>query len=107
MKSQPRERAWLGRPTRFALVGLAFGLAAVLGLARWLEPDPRGYGTHTQLGLAPCAFAQVTGERCPACGATTAFAWVVPGPLARTWRAQPARGPARPPRAVVRPPAPV
>jgi hypothetical protein len=68
----------------------ALGLAAVLGMARWLEPDPRGYGTHTQLGLLPCMFFQVTGYRCPSCGMTTAFAWLVRGRLDRSWQANPA-----------------
>jgi hypothetical protein len=68
----------------------AIGLAAVLVLARWLEPDPRGYGTHTQLGLYPCMFLQVTGRRCPSCGMTTAFAWFVRGRLDRSWQANPA-----------------
>jgi hypothetical protein len=68
----------------------AIGLAAVLGVARRLEPDPRGFGTHTQLGLAPCLFARVTGHRCPSCGMTTAFAWFVRGRFDRSWRANPA-----------------
>lgn len=72
------------------MVALALVLASVLGVARWLEPDPRGYGTHTQLGLAPCLFAQVTGYRCPSCGMTTAFAWFVRGGFERSWRANPA-----------------
>src|SRR4051794_36631374 len=90
MMSPPRERARLGRPTRIALVVSALGLAAVLGVARWLEPDPRGFGTHTQLGLAPCAFALVTGHRCPTCGMTTSFAWFARGRFDRAWRANPA-----------------
>jgi hypothetical protein len=72
------------------LVAAALGLAAVLGVARWLEPDARGYGTHTQLGLAPCTFAYVTGQRCPTCGMTTAFAWFARGRFDRSWRANPA-----------------
>ena len=59
------------------MIVLALGLAGVLGTARLLEPDPRGFGTHTQLGLAPCAFARITGRPCPTCGMTTAFAWFV------------------------------
>jgi hypothetical protein len=69
---------------------VAVGLAALLGVARWLEPDPRGYGTHTQLGLYPCIFFQVTGYRCPSCGMTTAFAWFVRGRFDRSWQANPA-----------------
>ena len=72
------------------MVLAAIGLAAVLGVARRLEPDPRGFGTHTQLGLSPCMFAQVTGVLCPSCGMTTSFAWFVRGRLERSWRANPA-----------------
>jgi hypothetical protein len=72
------------------LIALALGLAVVLGVARWLEPDPRGYGTHTQLGLAPCAFAVLTGYPCPSCGMTTSFAWFARGRFDRSWGANPA-----------------
>lgn len=61
------------------LVASAFGLAVVLGVARWVEPDARGYGTHEQLGLPPCAFRVLTRIPCPACGLTTSFAYVVRG----------------------------
>src|SRR3954447_18121509 len=77
----------LGRSTRWAMVRGAIGLAAVLGVARCLEPDPRGYGTHTQLGLYPCMFAQVTGSPCPSCGMMTSFAWFVRGRFDRSWQA--------------------
>ena len=80
----------LGWPTRRALVLAALGLVGVLGVARRLEPDPRGFGTHTQLGLAPCAFALVTGHPCPTCGMTTSFAWFARGRFDRSWRANPA-----------------
>ena len=76
-------------PTRRAMLVVALGLAAVLGVARWLEPDPRGYGTHTQLGLYPCMFFKVTGQPCPSCGMTTAFAWFVRGRFDRSWQANP------------------
>jgi len=48
--------------------------AAALITAGRLTPDPAGHGTHTQLGLPPCAFRAITGYPCPACGLTTAFA---------------------------------
>jgi hypothetical protein len=48
--------------------------AAVLVIARVLEPDPSGFGTHTQLGLPACFFFQLTSLPCPACGLTTSFA---------------------------------
>jgi hypothetical protein len=61
----------------------AVGLAAwaLLITARTLTPDPRGYGTHEQLGLAPCGFARATGLRCPTCGTTTAWAYALRGEL--------------------------
>ena len=80
----------LGRPTRALLAAFALGLAAVLVVARGLEPDPRGFGTHTQLGLWPCGFKATTGRSCPTCGMTTSFAWCARGDLARAWRANPA-----------------
>lgn len=55
-----------------ALVGVV--LVAVWAVACWLEPDPRGFGTHERLGFAPCSFRVWTGRPCPSCGMTTAFA---------------------------------
>lgn len=75
---------------RWGMVVLAVTLAAVLGVASLLEPDPKGYGTHTQLGLPPCHFARVTGHPCPSCGMTTAFAWTMKGRFDRAWKANPA-----------------
>ncbi len=72
------------------MVVAALGLMGVFGVARRLEPDPRGFGTHTQLGLYPCMFAQVTGRPCPTCGMTTSFAWFARGRFDRSWRANPA-----------------
>ena len=52
--------------------------AAVVGLLLMLEPDPRGIGTHEQLGMAPCGWAQgPNGVPCPTCGVTTAACNVV------------------------------
>lgn len=72
------------------MVLAALGLIVVFGVAWRLRPDPRGFGTHTQLGLPPCAFKVVTGSPCPTCGMTTSFAWFVRGRLDRSWRANPA-----------------
>ena len=77
-------------PARALMIVAALGLMAVLGVARWLKPDPRGYGTHTQLGLSPCMFARVTHRPCPTCGMTTSFAWFARGRFDRAWRANPA-----------------
>jgi len=56
-------------------------ILAVLLAARFLRPDPRGLGTHTQLFLPPCSFQVVTGLPCPACGLTTSFAYMARGEL--------------------------
>ncbi len=61
-------------------------LAALL-LASQLRPDPRGFGTHEQLGLPPCTVSLLFGIRCPACGMTTAWASVTHGQLREAWRA--------------------
>ena len=52
MIPQHFDRQPLGWRIRSLLVVAAAGLAGLLVLARTLEPDPRGFGTHTQLGLA-------------------------------------------------------
>lgn len=86
----PLPVARLGRSGRIGLLVAALGVIAVLGLARWLRPDPSGFGTHRQLGLLPCAFRSITGHGCPSCGMTTAFAWFVRGRLDASWRSNPA-----------------
>lgn len=77
-----RTRAW-------ACLVLA-ACAAVLGLAAWLKPDQRGYGTHEQLGFAPCGWLVVSRYPCPTCGMTTAFCHAVRGQWVRGFLAQPA-----------------
>jgi len=64
---------------RLGLILLAIGLAALLGLARALEPNPQGRGTHQQLGLPPCTFVVLFGRPCPTCGMTTSWAYLVRG----------------------------
>jgi len=53
-------------------------------MARNLEPDPRGFGTHEQLGLTPCYFQTSTGYVCPMCGCTTAWAHLLRGELVQS-----------------------
>ncbi len=57
-----------------------------LFLAANLRPDPRGLGTHEQLGLPPCTLNAVIGWRCPACGMTTSWALATHGRLAEALR---------------------
>ena len=47
---------------------------AVIVTAFRLDPDPRGFGTHEQLGIPPCGFLRDHGVPCISCGMTTAFA---------------------------------
>ena len=68
----------------------AAGLSSVFVMALWLVPDPRGFGTHQQLGLPGCAFLSVTGLPCPHCGLTTSFCWFVRGNLVQSGRSNPA-----------------
>jgi hypothetical protein len=67
---------WLAR---FAWTWVVAGCILLLAAAGYLTPDPRGHGTHEQLGFAPCGFYIVTGRPCPTCGTTTAFVWMVHG----------------------------
>ena len=73
----------------WAAVAVA-GCLGFLGIARALEPEARGYGTHRALGISPCSVPLVTGYPCPTCGMTTAFAHAVRGEWIRAFNAQPA-----------------
>lgn len=74
---RPKLPGWYTRAIALAvtLVG-----ATLLGVAAWIEPDPRGFGTHTQIpGQGVCGILIMTGYPCPTCGMTTAFANTVRG----------------------------
>lgn len=66
---------------RLGLVVLSLALSTMLVVAVALRPDPRGHGTHEQLGLPPCTFVAFFGGRCPSCGMTTSWAHLVRGNL--------------------------
>lgn len=69
-------------PTQLRLTALVVltGCGTLLGIAAWLSPDGRGYGTHEQLPFqGPCGFLLSTGYPCPTCGMTTAFAHTMEG----------------------------
>src|SRR5262245_16113224 len=78
----PGSRAWL-----LAASGL---LVAGFALARSLEPDPRGFGTHQRLNLPECTFQLLWNRPCPGCGMTTCFAHLVRGQWQAAARANPA-----------------
>lgn len=77
-----------GERVILALVGLGF-LVLVL-FARHLTPDPRGLGTHEQLGFPPCATSLFLGVPCPFCGMTTAFSLMAHGRPVAAFEVQPA-----------------
>ncbi len=95
--SQPVEKgteaasgAILSRSERGFLFLLAIGIVVVMAVAVWLTPDPKGFGTHLQLGLPECGFRSATGMNCPHCGMTTSFAWFVRGHWQRSFQVNPA-----------------
>jgi len=68
---------------------LLLSCIALLAIGSLLKPDPRGFATHAQLGLPPCAFRALTGIPCPSCGMTTAFALAVRFDFGRALLTQP------------------
>lgn len=52
---------------------VAVACLGAIGVSAYLSPDPRGFGTHEQLGLPPCISTKFAGAPCPLCGMTTAF----------------------------------
>ena len=71
-----------------ALAGAGAGLG-LLGLAWWLEPSAKGYGTHLQLGLPSCTWPSVFGIACPSCGMTTSFSLAARGRFVDSFANQP------------------
>ena len=71
----------------FGLSVAALAGVAVLGL--WMNPDSRGFGTHEQLGLAPCRSMEWLGFPCPGCGVTTSVSLFWHGELWASFVNQP------------------
>jgi len=80
--SSGNSSAELSRRTRSLAALMGVGLLGALAVASVLSPDPRGRGTHEQLGLPPCTLTVVAGLPCPACGMTTSWSLVTHGRLA-------------------------
>ncbi len=78
--------AWLDRTVAATVVVAATGSAWLLGR---LTPDPRGYDTHVQLGMARCSWPGTYGIPCPTCGATTAACHLLHGNLLQAFVTQP------------------
>lgn len=64
---------------RIAMIAGGAVLVSLLVVAAVLKPNPRGMGTHRQLGLPPCTMVMLVGVRCPSCGMTTSWAHLMRG----------------------------
>jgi hypothetical protein len=71
---------------------LAGALSGVLGIALLgvlVDPDPRGFGTHEKLGLAPCRTIEWWNIPCPGCGVTTSVTQIAHGDFLGAFVTQP------------------
>lgn len=74
---------------RVVALSVAMVCALWLGVAAWLTPSEAGHGTHTQLGMPPCAWAVALDAPCATCGMTTAFAYAAEGRILTSAHTQP------------------
>lgn len=88
-ESKPNDDDRPMRSERILLGLIALGMIGVFAIAVKLKPDPRGFGTHQQLGLPACTFRTFTGYDCPHCGMTTSFSNIVRGNFGAAWAANP------------------
>lgn len=70
------------------LVWFLFWLGTT-AFAIYLSADPKGHGTHQQLGLPPCPSAALMNRPCPGCGLTTSFTAIVHGQVVESFVAHP------------------
>lgn len=61
-----------GIPDRLLAIATVGAASYLVVRLAGVEPDPRGHGTHEQLGLDPCSWPLIYGVPCPTCGVTTA-----------------------------------
>lgn len=88
--SEPRSEDKKRSSEHYLLLGLS--ILALIGiglLGLWMDPDPRGFGTHEQLGLAPCRTMDWIGIPCPGCGVTTSVSLFWHGELWASFVNQP------------------
>jgi Protein of unknown function (DUF2752) len=85
-RPQPR-LGWVGR-----LVAGVIAAACLLVLitAARLTPDPRGMGTHLQLGMDRCGMLVSTNVPCITCGMTTSYSYLAQGQVTQSLLSQPA-----------------
>ena len=85
--SEPYSFSWKRVTLRALGAVLVTGSVVLLLIAARLEPSRSGLGTHHQLGLPPCTIRVVFGIRCPSCGMTTSWAYLMNGDLVSAARA--------------------
>jgi hypothetical protein len=74
----------------WAVLALSLATAPLLlSLTLLITPDPRGFGTHEQLGLPPCRSIDWFGIPCPGCGITTSISHLLHGDLRTSLTTQP------------------
>jgi hypothetical protein len=73
----------------FLLFVAGGGVLCLFVMALWLDPDPRGYGTHESLGFAPCLPMELWNVPCPGCGVTTSVTHAMHGQLLQSLLVQP------------------
>lgn len=74
--SAPFGKSW----EHWIVLGVALGgLGALVVLGVFVDPDPRGFGTHEKLGLPACKPMVWWNIPCPGCGVTTSLALVAHG----------------------------
>jgi len=82
--------ARVGIGERIGATAVSAASLAVLVAAASATPDPDGHGTHTQLGLPPCPWAQALDWPCATCGMTTAVSLAAHGRFFQAFLTQPA-----------------
>ena len=75
--------------TRLIAAAICAGCLVLLAVSAGLTPDGTGHGTHTQLPLPPCTWAETFDKPCMTCGMTTSFALAADGKLLDSARTQP------------------
>lgn len=71
------------------LAGAFAGLGILVLFGLFVTPDPRGFGTHTHLGLPDCQTIAWWGVPCPGCGVTTSVCLAAHGRLLASLHNQP------------------
>lgn len=74
--TSPLERTTPLRSTKGERIGaatIALLSLTLLATAAFLTPNAQGHATHTQLGMAKCAWVVWFDRPCPTCGMTTSF----------------------------------